>query len=120
MIVIKCTKKEKETIKTAFLNSDFCLSVNNCCERMSCSECLENNIFWMEEELDKEDIICMVKSQSVPYSTIPIYEEKGLGKYSSGFLDEWNWNVAALERLSEKELFEMYQTLKKQWRQLKL
>lgn len=50
MLEIKCDELQKAAIKSAFLNSDYCIVANTSCENQSCSECLEKNIKWVLDE----------------------------------------------------------------------
>lgn len=66
--------------------------------------------------LDKEDMMNLVCSQSVPYELIGEYEKKGYGHYTGGFCDKWDWNTSKLEELEKEELFQIYRFLKEYWR----
>lgn len=50
MVIIKCEDEQKAAIKSALLNSDYCIVENSACEDSSCSQCLEKNIKWVTDE----------------------------------------------------------------------
>ena len=40
------------------------------------------------------------------------YQQLGLGSYTGGFNDKWDWNLDALEKLSPMRLYNIWQELK--------
>ncbi len=71
----------------------------------------------MKFVLDKDDIICLLKSKTVPYEKIDEFSNKEWGHFIGGFDDRWEWNTAKLRELSEEQLFSIYYFLKNYWKQ---
>lgn len=70
----------------------------------------------MQVELDKKDIIHLIRGVSLSYDKMSIIENMGLGHYKGGFQDKWDWNYTThtcWNRYSEKELFELYRKITK-------
>lgn len=68
----------------------------------------------MEFELDRKDIISLLKG------TEPNYDVMGkipcdLGCYYGGFKDEWHWHHHIPEKYSDEELLDFYLICKKSW-----
>lgn len=70
----------------------------------------------MKVNLNKEDLISLVKGE-VPYYDIFDNElvDKS-GKYIGGFHDKWEWDDYALKKLSEEELYKLYLICKNSWK----
>lgn len=66
----------------------------------------------MKIELDKEDILCMLCSKSVPYELIDEFMDKKYGRYIGGFCDQWDWNIDKLRSLTEEDIYNIYLCLK--------
>lgn len=70
----------------------------------------------MQVELNKEDIIYLLKgTEPATYGIIDLIINMGLGHYTGGFVDRFDWNSATSvcwEKYSENELFELYLKLK--------
>ena len=64
-------------------------------------------------ELEKDDIINLIKNTSPPYALINEFEEKKYGSLCGGFAEKWKWNCSKLLELSETDLYAIYQKLKK-------
>ena len=67
-------------------------------------------------ELDKKGLIRLVKGTSPYYSIFEDVLVKRCGRYSGGFNDAWSWDESELNKLSEKELFELYNTCVDSWK----
>lgn len=68
----------------------------------------------MQIELDKTDLINLVKGV-YPYTTMQNHwMVLGKGKYSDVF-GMWIWNYLELKELSEYELFQLYNLCKNTW-----
>lgn len=61
--------------------------------------------------LDKEDLVNLVISQSPSYDDMDKLKKCGLGRYWGGFNDRWEWSRSALEKLSEEALLDLYSML---------
>jgi hypothetical protein len=59
-------------------------------------------------ELDKTAFMSMVKGTYPYYSIFDHPVVKKCGIYIGGMLEEWRWNRNELEKLSEEELYELY------------
>ena len=67
-------------------------------------------------ELEKEDLVSLVRGQDPYYS---IFEEKLVkenGYYVGGMSDRWVWNSYSLKELKEEELWELYLMCKKSYK----
>jgi hypothetical protein len=60
--------------------------------------------------LEKSDLIALVKGSYVPYELFsdPLFERTG---FYTDYNMRWNWK-AELEKLTESELLQMYETIK--------
>ena len=67
-------------------------------------------------ELDRKDLISLVKGTSPYYSIFENPLVKQCGSYCGGMCDEWSWTSVYLEELSDKELFELYALCKDSWK----
>ena len=68
----------------------------------------------MKVELDREDLLSLVKGKTPYYS---VFEEpivKKNGKWIGGHVDKWQWGN--IESLSNEELFELYTICKNSWK----
>lgn len=68
----------------------------------------------MKIELDKSDLIAMVKGKTPEYTLLEHELVKKSGYYTGGFVDKWTWESGKLEKLTEQELFELYTALKRE------
>ena len=69
----------------------------------------------MKVELNKKDLISLVMGIVPPYS---VYNEplvKKCGEHCGGFVDRWDWDNFELEKLTEEELYELYNICKEGW-----
>ena len=64
--------------------------------------------------LDKTDLINLIKGIEPPYSMLNQLTKKNLGKMWGGHNETWEWNKYALEELTEIELFTFYQLIRKE------
>lgn len=64
-------------------------------------------------EVDKKDLVHMVLGCEPDYEVINELINRKLGSYCGGFNDRWDWNKYALEELSEQELFDLYEKVKR-------
>ncbi len=70
----------------------------------------------MKVDLDKKDLIAMVKGISPYYSLFNDTFVRQCGTYTGGLIDKWDWNIYKLETLTEKDLFGLYTLCKNSWR----
>lgn len=70
----------------------------------------------IQYNLDKDDLVNLVSSMSLPYELIDQYARKGYGDYCGGFNDKWTWNKTKLETLPEQQLLTIYEDLKEYWK----
>lgn len=71
----------------------------------------------MNVELTKKDIIRLVRGVEPSYGTMGLVEDMGLGGYTGGFEDRFDWNYTTSkcwDRYSEEELYELYIKLTKE------
>lgn len=66
----------------------------------------------MTVDLDKEDLISLVKGITPPYSLFEHPLVKECGSYTGGFVDRWTWHHYKLKELNEQTLYNLYQLLK--------
>lgn len=69
----------------------------------------------MKVELNKIDIINMLKGTCCPYDFIDEFSKRELGTFSGGFSDEWIWNEVTLFSKSMEELLDIYNKIKTYW-----
>lgn len=75
-------------------------------------------IKWMtgqgtKAQLDKEDLIRLICGCCPPsYEVMEVFEKQGIGSYTGGFADRWDWNRRALEKKSKEQLWDYYQQIK--------
>lgn len=71
----------------------------------------------MEVNLSKKDIIHLLRGiELLDYKTIFELRNIGLGEYTGGFVDSFEWNSTNMEswnKYSEEELFKLYKKLTK-------
>ena len=68
----------------------------------------------MKLDLDKKDLINLVKGTTPYYSLFDLFTTDGLGVYCESkngkVHDYWVWNEEKLKKMTENQLFELYQT----------
>ncbi|MEK4030821.1 hypothetical protein MKZ02_20085 [Pseudobacillus sp. FSL P4-0506] len=66
-------------------------------------------------ELEKEDLVSLVKGSEPNYGVMdhPLIDK--CGEYSGSY-GRWDWNQYRLEKLTEKELMEIYRICKRSWK----
>lgn len=67
----------------------------------------------MTVELDKKDLVSLVKGILPSYQLIDDPYIRQLGSYRGGSVNEWSWHVYKLEELTEETLFKLYQFIKR-------
>lgn len=70
----------------------------------------------MKIDLQLEDLIIIVNG-CVPYYSLfndPII--KPLGAFTGGHVDKWDWNMSALTKLNEEQLWTVYQMCIESWK----
>lgn len=63
-------------------------------------------------DLNKDEIISLIKGSSISYKQMDIPKIKWCGNYMGGFVDEWRWNDERLRELTEDQLMELYKLIK--------
>ena len=66
----------------------------------------------MNIEIDRTDLINMIKGTNPSYDLMTQPMIKLLGSFTGGFSDRWNWNYSFPTELSDEDLFEVYTLLK--------
>lgn len=66
----------------------------------------------MTVDLDKHDLISLVKGIDPPYSLFEHPLVKECGSYSGGFSDRWTWHTYKLKELTEETLYNLYSLIK--------
>lgn len=67
--------------------------------------------FDMLVEIDRKDIIRLIRGTSPSYEKMGIFVNAGLGYYVGGFSDRWEWEYdwsAKWDSYSSKELYDLY------------
>lgn len=66
-------------------------------------------------DLDKKDLINLVKGSSPNYEVMehPLVEKSG--RYTGGFVEKWDWREYRLKEMTEEELVELYNICKNSW-----
>ena len=70
----------------------------------------------MNVELTKRDIIHLLRGVEPSYDNMGIVEDMGLGYYTVGFVDRFEWqypNYHLWDKYSDEELFNLYKRLVK-------
>ena len=68
----------------------------------------------MNFDLDKKDLISLVKGTHPHYDVFEHKLVKRCGNYTGGMSDRWSWNYN-ISDLTEVELFDLYTTCKNSW-----
>lgn len=68
----------------------------------------------MEFELDRKDVISLLKGTEPNYDVMDKIP-RDLGRYYGGFKDEWRWNSFISDKYSDEELLDFYLICKKSW-----
>lgn len=66
-------------------------------------------------ELNKRDIIHLLRGTEPSYDLIGLVEDMELGRYTGGFVDRFDWNCQSSkcwDKYSEEDLFKLYKELK--------
>ena len=70
----------------------------------------------MQVELSKKDIIHLLRGVEPSYDKMRTVEDLGLGTYTGGFDDSFDWNYQSSkcwDKYSEEDLFKLYKELTK-------
>jgi len=67
-------------------------------------------------ELNKQDLISLVVGKPPYYSVFENILVKKCGYYRGGQNDEWRWDGNELEKLSEKQLYNLYLVCRNSWK----
>lgn len=67
-------------------------------------------------ELTEEDLKSMVLSTQPYYNLFDNDLIKSLGSYTGGFVDKWQWDRSALDKLSAESLYTVYIMCKNSWK----
>lgn len=67
-------------------------------------------------DLDREDLVALVKGTSPNYKVMDDPIIKRAGRYIGGFHDKWEWNLSASDDYNEEELWHMYITCRHSWK----
>lgn len=59
-------------------------------------------------ELNKDDLIRLVKGSTPKNNMMGEYSRLDYGNYIGGFVGEWIWSSFMLEKLSEEELYKIF------------
>ena len=71
----------------------------------------------MKVELSKKDIVNLLRGVEPSYEKMGTVENMGLGTYTRGFDDSFDWNYQSSkcwDKYSEEDLFKLYKELTKQ------
>lgn len=69
----------------------------------------------MKVELDGYDLVNLVKGIEPNYNVMNNELVQGNGHFVGGFVDRWDWDYSCLKKLSEKDLWELYNICKYSW-----
>lgn len=64
-------------------------------------------------ELDKRGLEALIRGHTPSYEQMEHNPIKKCGNYIGGHADRWEWDYWALQKLSEQELLNIYEILKK-------
>lgn len=77
-----------------------------------CKASIIKGVRYMDIDLSKTDLICLVMGTSLGYEAMSNTIVKENGVYCGGFKDEWQWDKYKLEKLTEEELWQLYNICK--------
>ena len=66
-------------------------------------------------DLEKEDLIKLVKGISPYFTAMNEYHIKGMGNYDD-YRSSWEWDETALKQLDESDLLLIYYICKNSWK----
>ena len=69
----------------------------------------------MKLELDKEDLMALVKGTSPYYNVFENPLVKKCGSWTGGHVDKWSWG-SGLDSLSDEDLYKLYNICKDSWK----
>lgn len=70
----------------------------------------------MNVELDRKDIISLLRGTTPAYSVMDKIP-KELGSYVGGFVDSWQWNyISENVSYSDEQLYDLYLMCKNSWK----
>lgn len=66
-------------------------------------------------ELDRYEILSLIKGICPSYSLINELTDQGFGRYIGGFVERWEWNEndSFWEKYSIEHLFDIYKNIKR-------
>lgn len=67
----------------------------------------------MEVNLDKYDLICLIKGSTPNYNVMDKLSKYGYFNNSYG---EWKWHIFNLDNLTKQELYKIYNLCKESWK----
>ena len=67
----------------------------------------------MTVNLDKDDLISLVKGVKPSWTLMETLENQNLGRYSD--INGWHWDDSSLSALDEVALFTLYKNTKNSW-----
>lgn len=70
----------------------------------------------MHLELDKDDLVSLVKGTSPYYTAMDHPLIQRYGHHSGGHLDSWTWVTNSLRGCTEEQLLEIYKICKSSWK----
>jgi len=73
----------------------------------------------MKVELDRDDLVNLVKGVYPSYEIMDIEVIKMNGRYVGGFHDKWVWNEKFDNHLTEIDLWDMYILCRDSWGKIK-
>lgn len=66
----------------------------------------------MEITVNKQDLVALVKGREPSYALIEWATHTGLGHYTGGMADRWDYTHGFAEKFNEQELYQIYLRLK--------
>ena len=69
----------------------------------------------MKVDLDREDLLCLLKGTAPHYSLFGEVTIQTCGYFVGGFKDEWHWNNEMLNKLPDEGLYRLYILCKSSW-----
>ncbi len=70
----------------------------------------------MTADLDKRDLVSLVAGTTPDYTVMSLPLIAQCGSYTGGFHDRWDWSKTKLDKLTEEQLWEVYQHCKQSWK----
>lgn len=70
----------------------------------------------MKVELEKDDLVSLVIGTVPCYNVFDHHLVQKTGRYIGGHVDSWKWDRSEVEKLTQEDLWDLYQLCKLSWK----